>query len=431
MVVAKVRIWDMDVGAIAWDEDRNLTTIEFFPEFVDHNIDLAPITMPLAELQKGNRIFSFANLNEETFRRLPGLLADSLPDSFGNELINLWLAQNGRSPNDFSPVERLCYTGTRGMGALEYEPALGPKSSSNQEIQLNELVEVAKEVLDQKKSLNTSFTTHREEALRQIIQVGTSAGGLRPKAIIAISPDEKTIISGHIKAPEGYNHWILKFDGVQDEVFGDPKGYGLIEFVYYLMAIDAGVMMSECKLLHEHGRSHFMTMRFDRMDGQKIHMQTLTGIAHYDFNNIGSTSYEQLFQIMRKLKLGLDETEQMFRRMVLNVIARNQDDHTKNTSFLLAPGEIWKLSPAYDITYSYNPNIGRNTHKHQMSINGKRADINRNDLIKVAESILVKRPNRIIDQIIESVSQWASLARQYDISETKINRIDQNLRLDI
>lgn len=431
MVVAKIRIWDMDVGAIAWDEDRNLTTIEFLPEFVAQGIDLAPITMPLAELQKGNRTYAFPSLNEDTFRRLPGLLADSLPDSFGNELIDLWLAKNGRSPNDFGPIERLCYTGTRGMGALEYEPALGPTPSSNQEIQLNELVEVAKEVLEQKKALKTNFTTHREEALRQIIQIGTSAGGLRPKAILAISPDEATIVSGHTKAPAGFNHWILKFDGVQDEVFGDPQGYGLIEFVYYLMAKDAGVNMSECKLLREHGRSHFMTSRFDRINGQKLHMQTLTGIAHYDFNNIGSTSYEQLFQIMRKLKLGLDETEQMFRRMVFNVIARNQDDHTKNTSFLLGPAERWALSPAYDITYSYNPNIGRNTHKHQMSINGKRTDINRNDLVNVAESILVKRPNRIIDQIIESVSKWTSLAREYDIEETKIDRINQNLRLDM
>jgi serine/threonine-protein kinase HipA len=431
MIVAKVRIWDIDVGAIAWDAERNQTTLEFLPEFVDRGIDLAPVTMPLAELQKGNRIYSFPNLNADTFRRLPGLLADSLPDSFGNALINIWLAKNGRSPNDFSPVERLCYTGARGMGALEYEPVLSPTLSSNQEIQLDELVEIAKQVLNKKKELNITFTADKEEALRQIIQVGTSAGGMRPKAIIAISPDEKRIVSGYIDVPPKYNYWIIKFDGVQDEVFGDPQGYGIIEYVYYLMAKEAGIAMSDCQLFHEHGRSHFMTRRFDRVYGQKIHMQTLTGIAHYDFNNIGSTSYEQLFQIMRKLKLGLDEVEQMYRRLVFNVIARNQDDHTKNTSFLLPPGERWKLSPAYDITYSYNPDTGRNTHKHQMSINGKRSDINRKDLITVANSILIKRPNRIIDHVLESVSEWERLAQEYGVAKVKTDRINQNLRLDI
>ncbi len=431
MVVAKVKIWDYDVGAIAWDEGRNLAVLEFSPEFVNQQIDLAPVTMPLSELVRGNRIFSFPNLNEVTFRRLPGMMADSLPDAFGNELIDIWLARNGRSPNGFSPVERLCYTGSRGMGALEYEPAIVPGPSTSSEIQLSELVDVATEVLNQKKNLNTTFTTRKEEALRQIIQVGTSAGGLRPKAIIAMSPDDKRVISGHLIAPKGYDYWILKFDGVQDEIFGDPQGYGLIEYAYYLMAKNAGIDMSESKLLHENERSHFMTNRFDRVNGQKIHMQTLSGIAHYDFNNIGSTSYEQLFQIMRMLRLGLDEIEQMFRRMVFNVVARNQDDHTKNTSFLLPRHGEWKLSPAYDITYSYNPNAGRNTNRYQMSINGKRDSISRIDLINVAASIRVKRPDHIIDEVIHAVSTWNSIAKDCGVNEKKRNTILKHLRLDI
>jgi len=431
MIAAKVKIWGLDVGAVAWNEDRNLATLEFDSKFVNQQIDLAPIIMPLAELQKGNRVYSFPSLNEATFRRLPGLLADSLPDSFGNELIDLWLAHTGRSPNDFSPIERLCYIGSKGMGALEYEPAIGSKVSSSNEIQLSELVEIAKEVLSRKEALKTTFTADKEEALRQIIQVGTSAGGLRPKAIIAISADEKKIISGHTNTPKGYNHWILKFDGVQDEVFGDSQGYGIIEYVYYLLAKDAGIKMSESKLLAENGRSHFMTKRFDRRSGQKLHMQTLTGMAHYDYNNIGSTSYEQLFQIMRRLKLGNDEIEQMFRRMVFNVVARNQDDHTKNTSFLLERDQSWKLSPAYDVTYSYNPKVGANTNRHQMSINGKRDSITWNDLIDVAKTITLKRPGVIIEEIVESVSMWNALARLYGVKKEKRERVNLNLKLDL
>ncbi|WP_430969074.1 type II toxin-antitoxin system HipA family toxin [Spongiimicrobium sp. 2-473A-2-J] len=431
MAQAEIEIWGIYVGAVIWDDKKNLAIFEFDKKFINKEIDLAPITMPLEQLKRGDRIYSFPQLNEITFKKLPGMLADSLPDKFGNKLINLWLAQTGRSQNDFTPVERLCYVGKRAMGALEFKKALVKESISQEEIQLSELVAIANKVMSQKEALDISFKIGETKALERIIAVGTSAGGMRPKAVIAVHKKNGKIISGHVQSNGNYEHWILKFDGVQDEIFGDPRGYGIIEYVYYKMATDANIEMSQCKLLEEDSRSHFMTKRFDRKNGKKIHMQTLTGIAHYDFNDIGSTSYEQLFQIMRKLKLGNDEMEQMYRRLVFNIVGRNQDDHTKNVSFLLAENESWKLSPAYDMTYSYNPIKGRNTNKHQMSVNGKRENIDKKDLLKIAQDIDIKKPNEIIDQVKEAVSQWAVYAKYSGLEKERIKKIEQNLKLDL
>jgi len=421
----------MEVGVVLWDKAKQYAVLEFEPSFIRKAIDLAPITMPLSKLQQGNTIFSFPHLNDETFKKLPGLLADSLPDTFGNKLIDLWLAQNGKSSNDFTPVERLCYVGTRGMGALEFEPKIHTNTNNPEEIQLNELVAIAKEVMQQKESLSTSFETHKKEALQQIIQVGTSAGGMRPKAVIAVNPTTGKILSGYANTPKTYEHWILKFDGIQDTILGMPQGYGIIEYVYHLMALKAGIHMNPCKLLHEGGRAHFMTQRFDRVSGERIHMQTLTGIAHYDFNAIGSTSYEQLFQVMRKLHLGHDEIVQMYRRMIFNVVGRNQDDHTKNTAFLLPKKESWKLSPAYDITYSYNPQVGRNTNQHQMSINGKRVNITRDDCLVLAKQLRIKKPELIINEVVSALSQWPQLAKTYGLDTDKISKIHNNLFLTL
>ncbi|MEK6155329.1 type II toxin-antitoxin system HipA family toxin [Flavobacteriaceae bacterium 3-367] len=431
MAQAEIEIWGIYVGAVIWDDKKDLAIFEFDKKFINKEIDLAPITMPLEQLKRGDRIYSFPQLNEITFKKLPGMLADSLPDKFGNKLINLWLAQTGRSQNDFTPVERLCYVGKRAMGALEFKKALVKESISQEEIQLSELVAIANKVMSQKEALDISFKIGETKALERIIAVGTSAGGMRPKAVIAVHKKNGKIISGHVQSNGNYEHWILKFDGVQDEIFGDPRGYGIIEYVYYKMATDANIEMSQCKLLEEDSRSHFMTKRFDRKNGKKIHMQTLTGIAHYDFNDIGSTSYEQLFQIMRKLKLGNDEMEQMYRRLVFNIVGRNQDDHTKNVSFLLAENESWKLSPAYDMTYSYNPIKGRNTNKHQMSVNGKRENIDKKDLLKIAQDIDIKKPNEIIDQVKEAVSQWAVYAKYSGLEKERIKKIEQNLKLDL
>ncbi len=431
MIQAEIEIWGKSVGAVIWDSERELAVFEFDKKFVNLGIDLAPITMPLEELQNGNTIYSFPQLSEITFKKLPGMLADSLPDKFGNTLIDIWLAKNGRSPNDFTPIERLCYVGKKAMGALEFQKALKVDNASMEEIQLENLVAIANKIVAQKEALNTTFNVDETKALEQIINVGTSAGGMRPKAIIAINKKNGKIISGQINTNRDYDYWILKFDGIQDDIFGDPKGYGIIEYIYYKMAIDAKIIMTECKLLEENARSHFMTKRFDRENGEKIHMQTLTGIAHYDFNDIGSTSYEQLFQIMRKMKLGNDEMEQMFRRLVFNIVAKNQDDHTKNISFLLPENGVWKLSPAYDITYSYNPEKGRNTNKHQMSVNGKREGITRNDLLKIANDINIKKAASIIEEIIEAVSKWPKLAKEYGLKKEKIEKIYKNLELNL
>lgn len=285
--------------------------------------------------------------------------------------------------------------------------------------------------MKEKESLGTSFKKNKTKALEQIIMVGTSAGGMRPKAVIAINKKNQKVVSGNLNLNNDYDHWLLKFDGIQDNELADPQGYGKIEYVYYLLAKECGIEMSECNLLKESNRHHFITKRFDRVDGKKVHMQTLSGMAHFDFNNIGSTSYEQLFQIMRKLKLGNDQLNQMFRRMVFNVVSRNQDDHTKNTSFILPENGEWRLSPAYDITYSFNPNPGRNTNMHQMSINGKRKQILREDLIKIAKDNMIKKSNIIIEEVISAVSKWSEKAKEFDIDKKKIKTIESNLNLDL
>ena len=431
MAEVSMKIWGKDVGAAIWDSNKQVAIFEFSREFIKQEIDLAPIMMPLESAAMGKRIYSFPHLNPETFKKLPGLLSDSLPDKFGNTLIDLWLSRNGRSPNDFTPIERLTYVGSRAMGALEFYPSLLKENEKVEDIQLEELIAIASEIMNKKESLNTSFTTNKTKALEQIITVGTSAGGMRPKAVIAINKIDKRIVSGNLELDENYEHWLLKFDGVQDNELGDPQGYGKIEYAYYLLAKECGIEMSESKLLNESGRSHFMTKRFDRVGGNKVHMQTLSGIGHYDFNNIGSTSYEQLFQIMRKLKLSKNQLKQMYKRMVFNVIARNQDDHTKNIAFILPEKGEWGLSPAYDVTYSYNPIVGRNTNMHQMSVNGKRDNITKNDLLKIATDNTIKKANEIIDEVIYSVSNWEKTAKELDIEKTKIAKISKNIRLNI
>jgi serine/threonine-protein kinase HipA len=429
MAEVSIKIWGKDVGAAIWDNDKQVAIFEYSKEFLKEEIDLAPIMMPLASAVMGKRIYSFPSLNPETFRKLPGLLSDSLPDKFGNTLIDLWLSRNGRSPNDFTPIERLCYIGNRAMGALEFYPSLTKENSEIEDIQLGELVDIASEILKKKETLHTSFKTNTTKALEQIIKVGTSAGGMRPKAVIAIHKNNQRIVSGNLDLDENYEHWLLKFDGIQDDELGNALGYGKIEYVYYLLAKACGIEISESKLLSESGRDHFMTKRFDRVHGQKIHMQTLSGMAHFDFNTIGSTSYEQLFQIMRKLKLGNDQLEQMFRRMTFNVVGRNQDDHTKNVSFILPEKSEWRLSPAYDLTFGYNPVTGRNTNKHQMSINGKRENINTKDLIKIAKDNMIKKPEEIIEEVISAVSTWRQKAKEHDIDKKRIEKIESNLRL--
>lgn len=425
---ALVHIWDQDVGAISWLDDRGYAVFEFDPAFVKSGPDLAPLQMGLGDARRGQTTFQFPGLNRDSFSGLPGLLADALPDKFGNAIIDAWLARIGRDAGSFSPVERLCYMGRRGMGALEFEPAASGRFTASTPIDVANLVELAQEVMQQRGNLN-SHIDDGNEAIMAMLRVGTSAGGARPKAIVAINP-AGNIISGQGAVPEGYEHWILKFDGVTDLELGKPQEFGRVEYAYHLMAQEAGIEMSECRLLEEHGRAHFMTRRFDRLEGRKLHMQSLCGIAHYDFNMAGAYGYEQAFMVMRKLGLSKAEALQQYRRMLFNVVARNQDDHTKNIAFLMDRNGQWKLSPAYDVTYSHNP-AGKWTNQHQMSINGKRDHFTRDDLLTIGRSIRLPNPEAVLDEIIEAVRQWPEFAKQAGVSSSRIDEISKAHRLGL
>ena len=410
---AVVKLWGYDVGAVSWLDDQDYAVFEYTPAFLEKGWDISPVHMSLAEARRGDAIFSFPALNKETFLGLPGLLADALPDKFGNSIIDAWLARNGRDSQNFSPVERLCYTGKRAMGALEFSPSVIDRYDKSVSVEISELVTLAQEIMNQRLSLDAEFSTvekENSEAIMDILRVGTSAGGARPKAVIAINKDGN-VMSGQATAPKGYDYWILKFDGVSDLELGEPKGYGRIEYAYYLMARAAGIDMTECRLLEENGRAHFMTKRFDRSGNDKIHMQSLCGIAHYDFNMAGAYSYEQAFSIMRRLRLNKAEAVQQFRRMLFNVIARNQEDHAKNIAFLMDKSGKWKLSPAFDVIYSHNPK-GKWTNLHQMTINGKRDEFTRKDLLSLGESISVARPESILDEIASQSGILASLVNE-------------------
>ena len=375
--------------------------------------------MSLENAGRGD-IFQFAQLPKETFHGLPGLLSDALPDRFGNQLIDLWLASQGRDKASMSPVERLCYLGKRGMGALEFEPTERNEKESSKGLEIGALVELSKKALSIKESLDSHFSNEDAETFADIIKVGTSAGGARAKAVIAYNEQTGEVRSGQLNVPKGFEHWLIKFDGVTNEQLGDPKGYGRIEYAYYKMAIDCGIVMMPSKLLEEHGRAHFMTKRFDRIDNnEKLHMQTLCGLCHFDYNNPNVYSYEQAFQAMRQLRLPYTDAEQLYTRMVFNVVARNQDDHTKNISFLMDKTGTWSLSPAYDVSYAYNPTnkwIG----KHQLAVNGKREKITREDLLSVAKQMNIKRPKEIIEKITAVVDDWNVYAQEAGVPKNQI-----------
>lgn len=429
---AVVRLWDNQVGAVSWLPDRAYGVFEYDPAFLKKGLDISPLHMGLDDAGRGDGTLSFPGLNKETFLGLPGLLADSLPDKFGNSIIDSWLARNGRDAGSFSPVERLCYTGRRGMGALEFSPPINRKFDRPVPVEIAELVELAQDVISQRLALDVEIGTSEKEnaeAIMDILRVGTSAGGARPKAVIAMD-NENNVMSGQTDIPEGYDCWLLKFDGVTDLELGDPKGYGRIEYAYYMMAKAAGIEMTECRLLEENGRAHFLTKRFDRQNGKKIHLQSLCGLAHYDFNMAGAYSYEQAFAVMRQLRLSKADAMQQFRRMVFNVVARNQDDHTKNIAFLMNQDGRWKLSPAFDVIYSHNP-AGKWTNQHQMSINGKRDHFLLTDMINVAESISIPRPGGIIDRVLDAVGRWPEFAANAGIKDKVISEIARYHRMDL
>ncbi len=409
ITTAFVKIWGETAGAVAWNEQTGVASFEFDSKFINSKLDLAPLKMPVAN--SNNRIFSFPELrNNKTFKGLPGLLADVLPDDYGNQLINSWLAQNGRPENSMNPVEVLCFIGTRGMGALEFEPSQLKTNKRAFEVEIDGLVSISKKMLAKRDDFETKLTEDDQKAMLDILKIGTSAGGARPKAIIAYNEKTGQVKSGQTNAPKGFEHWLIKLDTVSDVQFGESTGYGRIEMAYYLMAKACEIEIMECRLMEENGRAHFMTKRFDRERGdQKHHIQTLCAIQHYDFNQITSFSYEQLFQTMRLLRLPYPQAEQMFRRMVFNVMAKNCDDHTKNFAFRLKKDGDWELAPAYDVCFAYRPDSDW-VSQHNLSINGKRKNITKDDLLFVAKSMNIKKANAIIQQISETVSNWYEFA---------------------
>lgn len=419
MVNAEVILWGERIGAIAWDERRNVAVFRYDGNFATKGIELSPLMMPVVK----NKIYEFPELRSNTFSGLPGMLADALPDTFGRALLDKWLVTIGKS--FANPIERLCYQGKRGMGALEFVPAYADYLENSEKLEIDSLIEVANQVLQNKEAFHTNLKTDAQEAIANIIRVGTSAGGQRAKAVIAYNETTGEVRSGQTTAPDGFDYWLIKLDGVTNKELGDPMHFGEIEYIHYLLAKAAGINMTECRLYREHDRAHFMTRRFDRVNGHKLHMQTLCGLAHYDFNMLHAYSYEQAFGIMRRLRLTYPEAEEFYRRMVFNVVARNQDDHTKNISFLMNHKGEWRLSPAYDMSWAYNPNGGW-TSTHQMSINNKWDNITREDLLTVASEMNIKRAKQIIDQVVEAVSQWPRLAtEQSDIPQSTIDAIER------
>ena len=423
--IARVNLYGQPVGTFRWDNNRQLAHFEYAESFIGKGLEPSPILMPVRQ----GRIYSFSDIGRETFKGLPGMLADSLPDTYGRALFDRWLALTGRSSGN--AVETLCFLGKRCMGALEFEPAMDAPYSPDVRIELDSLVEVTSEALSEKEEFGANLEEDKKAAIAEIVRLGTSAGGQRAKAIIAYNPLTGEVRSGQIETPEGFDYYLIKLDGVTAEAgFRETQNFGRLEYSFYRLVKECGIEMSDCSLIEENGRAHFLTKRFDRQNGEKIHMQTLCDIAHYDYRNPRSYSYEQAFNVMRALRLPYSQAQEMYRRMVFNVVIRNQDDHTKNISFLMDRQGKWTLSPAYDMVFAYNPKGGW-TAQHQMSINGKFDDITRQDLLEFAKRNNIKEATEIIDRIAEVSSRWPLLARECEVPQPMIDAIVPNLKLSI
>lgn len=425
MIQAEVYLWGTRIGYVVQENYHSIARFNYDEKFLKSHIEIAPIMMPLA-----HRVYSFPNLSMDSFKGLPGLLADSLPDKFGTKLIERYLSDSGRDISTFSSIEKLCYVGQRGMGALEYVPANKDIDMSGTSVDIDALTKLASDILTERKKLRIDKS---ESAMSQLINVGTSAGGARAKVVIAWNEETNDIISGQIEAGKGYQYWLLKFDGIENNKDKGDKAdgpeYTKIEYAYYLMAKDAGIDMNECRLYKENGKHHFMTKRFDREEttGNKIHMQSLGAMAHYDYNEPGTHSYEQAAQIMYKIGLDQREIEKLYRRMVFNVIARNQDDHVKNISFLMDRKGKWSLSPAYDVTYAYDKS-NMWLAKHQMSINGKTENHNLDDILMSGKQMNISKAKalNIIEGVENAVVKWDKFAEQAEIKEEIYNEIKSN-----
>jgi len=433
--LAEVWLWDKFVGALAWEPTTAIGTFEYAAEWIAEGVQLAPLHMPATP--SGTRKFQFPQLNRATYKGLPAIFADTLPDDFGNAVINAWLARNGRDPDSFTPLERLLYTGKRGMGALEYAPALRRVQAPSNKLELESLISMAQHVLDQRAGVSSHIDHHETEAMKAILQVGTSAGGARAKALVAINKERTEIRSGQVAAPAGFEHYLLKFDGVTEhsnnsETFGDPQGFGRMEYAYYLMAKEAGIAISPCELLIDGKRAHFLTKRFDRAGNRKLHYQSLCAMDHADFKMPGHYSYEQVFSVARQLRLSRAEAIEIYRRMVFNIVARNHDDHSKNIGFLLPDIKSpWQLAPAFDIAFSYKPDSPW-VNSHQLSLNGKRDQFTRDDLLQAATLIsnFTKEASQIIDTVIGVVSEWNHYAQTAGVFDDFAQYIKKHLRLE-
>lgn len=430
MTTARVELWGRHIGAVTWLSERVLGVFQFTPEFVSSGIEVSPLVMPLREAP-----YEFPTLARKTFKGLPGLLADSLPDKFGNALINLWLAQEQREASSFNPVERLCYTGSRGMGALEFWPALSSAPTSARKIEVTRLVALSNRILSERSALFGKLDGHDDARdIEDILRVGTSAGGARAKAIVAWNEATGEFRSGQVEADEGFSHWLMKFDGVDknsDKELADPKGFGRIEYAYHLMAQEAGITMMPCRLHEEGGRAHFMTRRFDRRDnGAKLHYQSFGALMHYDFESAGAHSYEQAILAIKKLQLPAKDLNQQIRRAFFNILARNQDDHVKNIGFVMNKAGEWRLSPAFDVAYSYNP-AGDWTSQHQMSLNGKRDHFERDDFAAFASFAGMKKAQskRLLEEVAAAVRKWRDFASSADVMPGHIDAIERSVRL--
>lgn len=423
--VAKANMFGVPVGTFNWDSRYGVARFEYDRNFVGLGLEPSPLMMPVRE----GRIYSFANLGRDTFQGLPGMLADSLPDTYGRALFERWLALTGRTSGN--PIESLCFLGKRCMGAMEFEPAIDVSNNQDLMFEIDRLVEVAKEALAEKSSFSVNMEDDKKAAIAEILRLGTSAGGQRAKAIIAYNKETGEVRSGQVEAPKGFDYYIIKLDGVSAEAgFRETENYGRLEYSFYKLAKACGIEMSECSLLEENGRAHFLTKRFDRKAGKKVHMQTLCGIAHFDYRLHRAYSYEQAFNVMRTLRLSYSEAKEMFRRMVFNVVVRNQDDHTKNISFMMEEDGMWRLSPAYDMGYAYNLNGGW-TATHQMSINGKFDDITRSDLLAFAAQNNIKDAASVIDNICEVASHWGGMAKDCGVPSAMIDSIRSNMVLNL
>lgn len=419
--VARVRMFGFIVGTFRWDERYQVAQFEYDRDFLGHGIEPSPIMMPVRE----GRVYSFAGLNRDTFMGLPGMLADSLPDTYGRALFDRWLTLTGHTSSN--PIETLCFLGKRCMGALEFEPAIEVAFDQNQRFEIESLVDVARDALNEKAAFDVNLADDTKAAIAGILRLGTSAGGQRAKAIIAYNKATGEVRSGQVDAPAGFDYYLIKLDGVSAKAgFRETENYGRLEYSFYKLAKACGIEMTECSLIEENGRAHFLTKRFDREGGKKIHMQTLCALAHYDFRLLRGYSYEQAFNVMRALRLPYSAAQEMFRRMVFNVVVRNQDDHTKNISFLMGEDGHWRLSPAYDMGYAYNPNGGW-TAMHQMSIEGKFDNITHADLMTFAKANNIKDAKEVIEKVTEEAEHWPDIAKECEVPAEMVDKIRPNM----